>query len=61
MEKYIIVHKVIDPVTGIERDAKKEDFLIENNDNIRRAFEMLARWHIQWLWQQKSQLDSDGI
>lgn len=60
MEEFKVVHKVIDPETGIKRDARDEDFLIKNNDNIRRAFEMLAQWHKQWLWEQKSLSDSDS-
>lgn len=60
MKGYKIEHKVIDSETGIERDARKENFIIENNDNIRRAFEMLAQWHKQWLWKQIFQSDSDS-
>jgi len=60
LEEFIVVHKVIDPETGIKRDARDEDFLITNNDNIKRAFEMLARWHKQWLWEQKSKAVSDS-
>ncbi|MEW5911312.1 MAG: hypothetical protein AB1814_02050 [Thermodesulfobacteriota bacterium] len=52
MKEYRIEHKVIDPETGIERDARKDDFLIENNDGVRRAFEIIAQWHIQRMREQ---------
>ncbi|MCF8121954.1 MAG: hypothetical protein K9K34_06035 [Desulfarculaceae bacterium] len=59
--KYRITHVMVDD-EGNKRPAKREDFLIKNNEAIADAFNMLASWHKQYKFakEYESKQEPDG-
>lgn len=59
--RYKVTHVVVDD-EGNKRPAKREDFLIKNNEAIADAFGMLAQWHKQYKFvkEYESKQEPDG-